>query len=43
MAEPSFYQKEPMEIAETKRQLEILTAELSKMYERWEYLESLES
>jgi len=43
MAEPSFYQKEPMEIAETKRQLEILSAELSKMYERWEYLESLES
>ncbi len=43
MAEPSFYQKDPLDIAQAKLQMQALSLELSKMYERWEYLESMES
>jgi ATP-binding cassette subfamily F protein uup len=41
MAEPGFYQKDPKEISRIKLEAEALSAELSKMYSRWERLEEL--
>jgi len=39
MADPDFYQKDSVEIAEIKSRLEAITDELTKLYDRWEYLE----
>jgi ATP-binding cassette subfamily F protein uup len=41
MAEPSFYQKEPKEIAHIKVQLEALEDDLLTSFERWESLENI--
>ena len=41
MAEPGFYQKDPKEISRIKLQAEAFSAELAKMYDRWESLEKL--
>ena len=41
MAEPGFYQKDPKEISRVKLQAEVYSAELAKMYDRWEHLEKL--
>lgn len=43
MAEPSFYQKEPKEIAHIKMQLESLEDDLLSSFERWEFLENFKS
>ncbi|MEI8348900.1 MAG: ATP-binding cassette domain-containing protein [Candidatus Omnitrophota bacterium] len=36
-----FYQRNPVEIKETKAKLDVLSNELEKAYERWEHLEEL--
>lgn len=41
LADFSFYQKDPTEIAKTKARSEFLSNELEKAYQRWEYLEEL--
>ena len=43
MAEPGFYQKDPKEISRVKLQAEALSAELARMYDRWECLEKLKN
>lgn len=43
MAEPNFYRRLPEEIAAATRRLAELEHEISTAYERWEYLESIES
>ena len=40
LAEISFYQKDPKEVAQTQARSEALDAELLRAYERWEYLEA---
>ena len=41
MEDPLFYQKDPKEIAQIKLQLAEAAENLSKSYQRWEYLEGL--
>ncbi|MCD4779778.1 MAG: ATP-binding cassette domain-containing protein [Candidatus Omnitrophica bacterium] len=41
MSEPSFFQKDPLEIQQIKAQMESIEVALKEAYHRWEYLESL--
>ena len=41
LADLSFYQRDPAEIAQTKARSASLSDELQKAYQRWEYLEEL--
>ena len=41
MEDPLFYQKNPEEIDQIKVQLTEISENLSKSYQRWEYLEKL--
>jgi len=39
MEDPEFYRKKPEDIAQIKSQLAEISENLSKSYQRWEYLE----
>jgi len=43
MAAPEFYRQPPEGIAAATQRLKELTDDISSAYERWEYLESIES
>ena len=40
LADISFYQKDPKEVAKAQARVEAIGEELLRAYERWEYLES---